>query len=247
MGVVAIIPARLNAERFPGKVLARETGRPLVMHVVESARACRSIDRVVVATDSDRVCAALGSGGSGGVECVLTSASHANGTSRLGEAADLLGLGAQDIVVNVQGDEPEIEAGAVDGAVALLTQGGFEMTTACAPIESKREHLDPNVVKVVLAQDGSAMYFSRAPIPYPRAQGVTPLRHIGLYVYRVGFLERYRDMEPTPLERCERLEQLRALGHGVRIGVHVAPRAWAGIDTPEQYSDFVKRWNTRQK
>ncbi len=242
MGAIAIIPARFASERFPAKALADDTGKPLIQHVVEAARACEAIDRVVVATDDERIADAVAAFAG---EWVMTRAGHANGTSRLAEAAWNLDLKPDAIVINIQGDEPEIEPSVVDGAIAMLQTSDCDMATAAAPIQSREDHLDPNVVKVVLDQSGRAMYFSRAPIPYPRSLGAAPLRHIGLYVYRCDFLERYADLPPTPLEKTERLEQLRALEHGHTIGVHLAESAWAGIDTPEQYAEFVARYRAR--
>ncbi len=244
MDALAIIPARYASERFPAKALARDTGKPLIQHVVEAAQACDAIDRVVVATDDERIASAVSSFGT---ESVMTRADHDNGTSRLAEAAWTLDLRPDTIVVNIQGDEPEIEPAAVDGAIALLESSACDMATAAAPILSRADHLDPNVVKVVLDRNSRALYFSRAPIPYPRTLGVTPLRHIGLYVYRCDFLERYADLPSTPLEKAERLEQLRALEHGHTIGVHLTDAAWSGIDTPEQYAAFVERWTARER
>ncbi len=242
MGAIAIIPARFASERFPGKILASETGKPLIQHVIEAAQACDAIERVVVATDDDRIKDAVEAGGS---ECCMTREDHTNGTSRLAEAAWELDLADDAIVVNIQGDEPEIEPDVVRGSIAMLEQSGCEMATAAAAIQSRADHLDPNVVKVVLDQAGRALYFSRAPIPYPRSMGDPPLRHIGLYVYRAGFLERYAKMTPTPLEKSERLEQLRALEHGHPIAVHIGDAAWSGIDTPDQYAAFVQRWRSQ--
>lgn len=240
VGVTCIIPARMASERFPGKCLASETGKALIVHVVDAARAIEGLDRVVVATDDGRIERVVRDAGG---ECVRTLRAHENGTSRLGEAAEILGLPDDEVVVNVQGDEPEIEGDAVVGAIAALREGDAPVATSAAVIARREDHLSPDVVKVVLDGRGRALYFSRAPIPYPRSPGgAAPLRHIGLYVYRRWFLERYAGLEATPLERSERLEQLRVLEHGFSIAVHVCERAWSGIDTPEQYAEFVRRY-----
>lgn len=245
--VVAIIPARLGSTRLPGKVLLDRTGKPLIRHVWESARAAASLSRVAIATDDQRVlevCRTFGA------EAVLTRPDHPNGTSRLSEAAKLLGLVDHDLVVNVQGDEPEVEASTIDAAVQAFLRGeqanrGVSIGTVAVPFQSNEDAGDPNCVKVVLDLDGCALYFSRSRIPFDRdARGgsdAAPLRHVGLYVYRRGFLDRYLAMAPTPLERAEQLEQLRALQHGHRIAVAVVAHARQGIDTLEQYEAFVRR------
>lgn len=237
---VAIIPARLGSERFPAKVLADRTGHPLVWHVHEAARAASSIARVVVATDAPEVEHAVTALGG---EAVMTRADHANGTSRLAEAAATLGLAEDAIVVNVQGDEPELAPAVIDRAVDALATGGCDMATVASPFASNEDPADPNIVKVVVRRDGRALYFSRARIPYVRGEATAPpLKHIGLYVYRRRFLERYASLPPTPLETAERLEQLRALEHGHDIAVAVCEAHHHGIDTPEQYDAFVRRW-----
>jgi len=237
----AIIPARMGSTRFPGKVLASETGMPLVRHVVEAASRAGLVGRVVVATDDERVRAAVkGFGG----EAVMTAATHLNGTSRLAEAAVLLGLPDSCVIVNVQGDEPEIEPGSIDAAVEVLRSSGAEASTIASPFGAGEDAADPNIVKVVLRHDSTAMYFSRALIPHARAGGVSlaPLKHVGLYAYRKDFLHRYAMLVSTPLEQCEMLEQLRMLEHGFRIAVAVREVHTTGIDTPEQYRAFVERW-----
>lgn len=243
--VVAIIPGRLGSTRFPGKVLAAKTGKPLIQHVCEAASRSALLSRVVVATDDQTVMAAVrGFGG----EAVLTRTDHPNGTSRLAEAAGLLGLAPDTIVVNVQGDEPEIEPAVIDAAVRAL--GDASVATVASPM-NEMDAANPNIVKVVVRLDGTALYFSRARVPHVRdsanADWGRPLRHIGLYVYRRSFLDRYLTLEPTPLERAESLEQLRILEHGFAIAVATMPEevGYAGIDTPEQYEAFVKRAATR--
>jgi 3-deoxy-manno-octulosonate cytidylyltransferase (CMP-KDO synthetase) len=238
--VVGIIPARLASTRFPGKVLADRTGIPLVQHVRQSALRARRLDRLVVATDDHCVVRAVESFGG---EAILTRADHPNGTSRIAEAASILGLDASAIVVNIQGDEPEIEPHAVDAAVDALLASNAPVATVATPLTPDENHDDPNLVKVVVAADGHAIYFSRARIPFPRPGGtpVAPLKHVGLYAYRRDFLDRYLRLDPTPLERCEVLEQLRVLEHGFRIAVAVTLVRSQGIDTPEQYDAFVRR------
>lgn len=241
---VAIIPARLASTRFPRKVLASETGYPLVWHVAEAARGAGCVSRVVVAADDEeieRVLAPLG------VEVVLTSREHENGTSRLAEAASLLELDDRQIVVNVQGDEPELDPGLIEAAVAELVELDADVATVACPLGDGEDAADPNVVKVVTSLDGYALYFSRAAIPHCRGKGAKgapgrPLRHVGLYVYRRAFLDEYVAMERTPLERTEGLEQLRVLEHVRSIAVAVREGSHVGIDTPGQYQAFVARW-----
>lgn len=239
--VVAIIPARLGSTRFPGKVLADATGRPLIRHVHDAARAAPSVGRVVIAADDPRI---LDAARAFGAEAVLTRPDHPNGTSRLAEAAAILGLAPDAIVVNVQGDEPELDPGTIAALVSLAQRTAAPVSTIAAPFGPAEDPADPNIVKVVLDRAGHALYFSRARIPHARAGGTTtpPLRHVGLYAYRVPFLATYADLEPTPLEGCEMLEQLRILEHGGRIAVAVHPCSSQGIDTPEQYAAFVTRW-----
>jgi 3-deoxy-manno-octulosonate cytidylyltransferase (CMP-KDO synthetase) len=237
---VAIIPARMASTRFPGKMLADQTGKPLIQHVCDAVRRAASISRVVVATDDQRIADAVASFGG---ESVLTSPEHPNGTSRLAEAAQKLGLSPEDLVANVQGDEPEIEPNAIDAAVALAAGPGIDVATVASPFMDGEDPRNPNIVKVVRRLDGTALYFSRALIPHQR-DGGTPgpsLKHVGLYVYRVSFLRRYVALAPTPLEQSEVLEQLRILEHGHTIGVAVIPCRTQGIDTPEQYAAFVER------
>ncbi|GAB4383182.1 MAG: 3-deoxy-manno-octulosonate cytidylyltransferase [Phycisphaerales bacterium] len=249
MGAVVIIPARLGSTRFPRKVLADRTGHPLIEHVWQQA-AHSSAERVVVATDAEEVASCVQAFGG---QVVMTSPAHENGTSRLAEASDLLGLSDEAVVVNVQGDEPELEPAAIDEVVRLLERSGAAMSTIAAPVRDRRVLDDPNAVKVVLrsAPDGTsrAMYFSRAAIPHVRdgGQPVQPLLHIGIYAYRAGFLRRYVTLPATPLERAEKLEQLRALEHGCDVAVAVMDITSVGIDTPEDYERFVQRWRSRRQ
>lgn len=249
MGAAAtiIIPARLASSRFAEKMLAAVTGMPLVQHVVEAARGARCASQVVVAADDERIAAALKPFGT---RVLLTSVDHLNGTSRLAEAAALLGLGDEEIVVNAQGDEPEMDPAVLDAACsALVASTRAQVATAAAELASDEEAVNPNVVKVVCDLSGHALYFSRSRIPFDRdgkrAEASRPLRHIGVYVYRVAFLRQYALMASTPMERAEQLEQLRVLEHGHAIAVARVTAGHAGIDTAEQYAAFVERWRER--
>jgi 3-deoxy-manno-octulosonate cytidylyltransferase (CMP-KDO synthetase) len=237
-----LIPARFASTRLAGKALADLCGKPMIVRVAERARESGA-QRVCVATDDTRISAEVERAG---FEVVMTGSGHETGTDRLVEAAARLGLPEHALVVNVQGDEPLIEPeliGAVAGLLAASPEAAI--STACHAISDVRELFNPNVVKVVLDANGYARYFSRAPIPYARdafAKGVPEsvphglpcYRHVGIYAYRASFLARYPKLAPSPLERFEALEQLRALWHG--FGIVVAVRAdapHAGVDTPE--------------
>lgn len=231
----------MRSTRLPGKMLADIGGKPLVAWVAERAKASGAND-VYIATDHDDIAKAVSSLG---WKALKTSESHETGTDRLAEAAALLGLAADEIVVNVQGDEPLIDPRLIrEVAAALAAKPEASIATAAHPIDSAATFFDPNVVKVVLDAAGFAQYFSRAPIPFARdafagSRDALPaqfpaLRHIGIYAYRVRFLREYASLQPTAAERFEALEQLRALGHGYRIAVAVwhAPME-AGVDTKE--------------
>jgi len=238
MRTVAIIPARYASTRLPGKPLLAETGKPLIQHVVEAAAAAQKLQAVYVATDDPRIFDAVKAFGG---QAVMTSADHATGTDRLAEAAERIGLAGDDIVVNVQGDEPEMNPGDIDRLVELLIDSGAPMATLAAPL-SADDADSPANVKVVLAADGSALYFSRARIPHDRdGAGCEYLLHLGIYAYRRRFLAEYVAMPQGELERIEKLEQLRALQAGHRIAVAVVASAAPGIDTPEDYGAFVAR------
>jgi 3-deoxy-manno-octulosonate cytidylyltransferase (CMP-KDO synthetase) len=236
-----VIPARMRSTRLPGKMLAEVCGKPLVAWTAERARASGAA-QVVIATDHADIAGALGALG---WRTCMTSPAHPSGTDRIAEAARALGLASAAIVVNVQGDEPLIDPALVRTVAATLAaHPGAAIATAAHPIDSAATFFDPNVVKVVLDEAGCASYFSRAPIPYARdafaasrerlPEGFEALRHIGIYAYRVGFLERYAALTPTAAERFEALEQLRALGHGERIVVARWDEAMApGVDTAE--------------
>jgi 3-deoxy-manno-octulosonate cytidylyltransferase (CMP-KDO synthetase) len=241
MRTVAIIPARYGSTRLPGKPLLNRTGKALIQHVVESAGRARRVQAVFVATDDERIVRAVEAFGG---RAVMTRADHATGTDRLAEAAERIGLDDEDVVVNVQGDEPEMDPDHVDRLVGLLAESGAEMATLAAPLPAEAAE-SPDNVKVVLAGDGSALYFSRAKVPYDREGGGTSyLLHLGIYAYRKKFLIEFTNLPQTPAERAERLEQLRALEHGRRIAVAVVASAAAGIDTAEDYAAFVERLRT---
>ncbi|MDO9075055.1 MAG: 3-deoxy-manno-octulosonate cytidylyltransferase [Rubrivivax sp.] len=239
-----LVPARLASTRLPNKPLADIAGLPMVVRVAQRALASGA-SRVVVAADDARIvdaCAAHG------VQALLTRTDHASGSDRLAEACTLLGLDGDDVVVNVQGDEPLIDPALVRRCAELLAErADCVMSTAAHPLTEVADYLNPNVVKVVLDAAGRALYFSRAPIPWQR-DGATvtahsvapalpqpaPLRHLGLYGYRAAFLRRFPEMAAAPLEQTEALEQLRVLWHGERIAVHVAAHGpGPGVDTPE--------------
>jgi len=236
---IAIIPARYGSTRFPAKALACETGKPLVQHVWEQAGQAKSVERVVVATDDQRIFEAVTAFGG---ECVMTSTEHPNGSSRLNEACDSLGIADETIVVNVQGDEPELDPALIDASVEALEQTGAPVATIASPFAPGEDPGSPNIVKVVVDARGQALYFSRSLIPHPTEPGVAPLKHVGLYAYRRAYLREYVSAPAAPLERTERLEQLRVLETGNSIAVAVRTSHHHGVDTPEDYAAFVARW-----
>jgi 3-deoxy-manno-octulosonate cytidylyltransferase (CMP-KDO synthetase) len=224
-----IIPARYGSTRFRGKPLADLWGKPIIRHVWERARRSRLADRVIIATDDERIAAAARDFGA---EVAMTRADHPSGTDRVAEVARTLD---SEIIVNVQGDEPLIDPGHIDAAVApLLADLTIPMGTLCCPLEDTADLANPNVVKVVFDRRGFALYFSRLPIPFVRDEhaDATRYRHLGLYVYRRDFLLSLADLAPAPLEQAERLEQLRVLEHGHRLRVVIVDRASPGVDTP---------------
>lgn len=242
MRFTVLIPARLASTRLPNKPLADIAGLPMVVRVAQRvASGLPAGTRVVVAGDSPEILQACQRHG---VEAVLTRPDHPSGSDRLAEACDLLALSDDGLVVNVQGDEPLIDPALVSAVAELLVQRPeASMSTAAHPIHEVADFANPNVVKVVLDARDLALYFSRAPIAWWRdgfTDGIqslpspAPLRHIGLYGYRVGFLRQFPKLSQAPIEVTEALEQLRALWHGHRIAVHVTPHApGAGVDTPE--------------
>jgi 3-deoxy-manno-octulosonate cytidylyltransferase (CMP-KDO synthetase) len=226
-----LIPARYASTRFPGKPLADLGGKPMVVRVCERAAASGAA-AVHVATDDARIADAVRAHGH---SVVMTRADHPSGTDRLAEAAKNLKLGEDDIVVNVQGDEPLISPRLIGQVGKLLEKKrDASASTACHAIHDEAGLDNPNVVKVVVDREGYALYFSRSRIPYPRAAGAPCYRHAGIYGYRVSFLKKYARLRPAPLERAEALEQLRVLWHGYRIAVVVAAdQIPPGVDTPE--------------
>jgi len=242
VAAVAVIPARFGSTRFPGKPLADRTGKPLIQHVYEQVIRARRLDRVVVATDDDRILQAVRRFGG---EAVMTRGDHLNGTTRAAEAVANIDA---DPVVNVQGDEPDIDPSHIDRAMeTLAAHPDCEVATLASPFAVHEDPANPNIVKVVTDAHGKALYFSRAMIPHWRDRGTQsaaaaqPLKHVGLYVYRRAYLLRFPSLAPTPLEMTEQLEQLRMLEHGARLAVAIVHAQHHGIDTPEQYDAFVTR------
>ncbi|MBC0854292.1 3-deoxy-manno-octulosonate cytidylyltransferase [Pantoea sp. SGAir0180] len=238
MSFIAIIPARYASTRLPGKPLVDIHGKPMVVHVMERARESGA-SRVIVATDHPEVaCAVEAAGG----EVCMTRADHHSGTERLAEVIEKYQFADDQIIVNVQGDEPMIPADIVHQVATNLAQADAGMATLAVPITDAEEAFNPNAVKVVMDARGYALYFSRATIPWDRERyaqsreqiGDTLLRHIGIYAYRAGFIRRYISWEPCPLEQIELLEQLRVLWYGEKIHVAVAKTIpGVGVDTPE--------------
>jgi len=240
LAFTVIVPARLASTRLPQKPLADIHGLPMVVRVAQRA-ALSHASQVVVAADSLEIVQACQAHG---VRAMLTQMDHPSGSDRLAEASALLGLEPTDVVVNVQGDEPLINPELINQVAELLVQRPTaSMSTAAHEIHELAEFTNPNVVKVVIDQAQLALYFSRAPIPWWRdgfANGIqtlpqpAPLRHIGIYAYRVGFLQSFPNLPPAPIETGEALEQLRALWHGHKIAVHITHEApGPGVDTPE--------------
>ena len=228
--VTAIIPARWASTRFPGKPLVKLRGKPLVQHVWERAGRAKLVDRVIVATDDMRIAEAAFAFGA---EVALTSSKHPTGTDRLAEVASK--LKSAPIILNVQGDEPDIAPSTIDRlAQALQDDPALGMVTAANPIADRSDIGNPNVVKVVADLAGRALYFSRSTIPHDRDGdgGIKYLRHQGIYGYRRKVLLDFVKWKPTPLEKAEKLEQLRALEHGVSIGVIVVKKGSVGVDVP---------------
>lgn len=237
MGVLCVLPARLASRRIPRKPLQLIAGKPLIEWAWRTACGVVEFDRVVVATDSEEIAARVS--GFGG-ETILTDPQHASGTDRVCEAARSLGVGDDDIVANFQADEPFVDGPTVGRAVAAVRTGKAEVATLAAPIRSADEWRSEGVVKVVTGRGGRALYFSRAAVPHPRGRAPafgSPeprfLRHIGIYVQRLGTLNRWAGASESRLERIERLEQLRALELGIGIHVEVGPPTPRGVDLPE--------------
>ena len=242
MKTAVIIPARYASSRLPGKPLLRETGKYLIQHVYERACQARNIDSVIVATDDSRIIAAVESFGG---QAVMTSSDHASGTDRVAEVAHDLDA---DVVVNLQGDEPLIETSAIELLPTLLHDNAdAAVATLAVPLTSVERWQNPNCTKVVCDDRGRALYFSRSPIPYVRdgqpdfaAQPPRFLQHLGIYAYRRAFLLRLAAMEPSALEQLEKLEQLRILALGRSIQVGIVTHSSPGVDTYEDYQEFVR-------
>jgi 3-deoxy-manno-octulosonate cytidylyltransferase (CMP-KDO synthetase) len=237
---VVAIPARYASTRLPGKPLQLIGGEPMILQVARRALAAGAAE-VAVATDDARIATALGGTA---VRVAMTRGDHASGSDRLAECAEQFGWADDTVVVNLQGDEPLAPPSGIRAVAAALVESDAPMATLAAPIVDAQEVFNPNCVKVVADQNGHAIYFSRAPLPWTREafaatrerlpDGVPFLRHIGIYAYRAGFLRRFSKLPATPLERAEALEQLRALEHGFRIAVRLTPEPFpGGVDTPE--------------
>jgi len=245
MRTLAVIPARLGATRLPRKPLRLLAGLPLVLRVWQRVSETAVAERVVIATDSDEVAAIATAAGA---EVVMTSASHASGTERVAEVARLPEFAAYDAIINVQGDEPFVSRQALLGATRMVTDGGYGVGTAAVPATPDILG-NPNVVKVVAAPDGRAMYFSRAAIPFLRSRDDAELQrayiwqHLGVYAYEWSALMRWVDLPESPLEQIERLEQLRPLGAGISIGVSLIDEpVRPGIDTEEDLARANRDW-----
>ena len=263
MNILAVIPARYGSTRFAAKVLAKDTGKFLIQHTYERACLAKLPQKVIIAADDEKIVAAAYTFGA---ECKLTSPEHASGTDRIAEVVAELDV---DIVVNLQADEPEIDPDNIDYVTKLLVDNpDYPMATLAAPFENTQQIADSNIVKVIVADSGQrtadskkldakrstlnaecgqAIYFSRSVIPYDRQKsGIGNvsqyLRHIGIYAYRKEFLLKITKLPQTPLEKIEKLEQLRAIENGYKILVGKVKHTCDGIDTPEQYAEFVKRY-----
>jgi len=267
--VIAVIPARYSSTRLAGKVLAKDTGKFLIQHTYEQACKAKLPEKVIIAADDEKIVAAAKSFGA---DCVLTSVEHKSGTDRIAEAVAELDA---DIVVNIQADEPEIDPAYIDKVAQLLVDNpDYPMSTLAAPIKTAADVANPNIVKVIVSscvvRDASceentqyskrntqndvaqAIYFSRSVIPYDRQkEGIGELnlylRHLGIYAYRKDFLLKITKQPQTPLEKIEKLEQLRAIENGYGILVGKVEHTTDGIDTPEQYTEFVKRYKNIHK
>ncbi|WP_314625374.1 3-deoxy-manno-octulosonate cytidylyltransferase [uncultured Selenomonas sp.] len=229
MRTLCVIPARYASTRLPGKPLADICGKPMICRVWERARRAEKPERVIVATDDQRIYDAVRKDGG---EAMLTRADHPTGTDRLAEVAQT--HAAVDLIVNVQGDEPLIEPSVIDELIALFeADENLQMATVMTRMEDEEEQKNPNNVKVVVDKLGYALYFSRSLLPYPRAAAAPVYKHIGIYAYRRDFLLHYARLAPTPLEKAESLEQLRALENGYGIRVLETASRFIGVDTPE--------------
>ena len=235
---MVVIPARFGSQRLPGKPLLAKTGKPLIRHVYERVRMARRVDRVVVATDDERILRAVEEFGG---EAVMTSPKHESGTDRTAEAVRRIPC---DAVINVQGDEPEIDPALIDRlAETLRKDARADWVTAAVPTRGSKSLANPATVKIARDAEGYALYFSRSAIPHERGHAFPrkALLHVGIYGFRRSALMRFAKSRPSPLEKTERLEQLRALELGMRIRVLDTPRSERSIDTPADYRAFVER------
>lgn len=235
--IIGLIPARWGSSRFPGKPLHIIAGKPLVQHVWERVAQCSRLADIAIATDDQRI---FDAATAFGAKAIMTSPDHPSGSDRLAEA--VRSFPAATHIVNIQGDEPLIDPALIDRlAEALVSDDSLSMATVACPIDEEDDLNNPNIVKVALARNGDALYFSRSVIPHARNARVEPaLRHLGIYAYRRDFLQNYVQWQPTPLEQTESLEQLRALENGARIRVIITDHVSIGVDTPEQ-ADQVER------
>ncbi|MCE5341398.1 MAG: 3-deoxy-manno-octulosonate cytidylyltransferase [Planctomycetaceae bacterium] len=245
MKILAVIPARYESTRFPGKVLAKQTGKYLIQHTWEQVRKVSVIEDVIIATDSDIVQKACGEFGA---KCVMTSAAHQSGTDRIAEAVSKIDV---DVIINVQGDEPEIEPANVELLARLMIDNAkTKMATLIAKFDSKEQVENPNIVKVVVDRSRNALYFSRSVIPYCRKNPPVGdfndyFRHLGIYAYTKDFLLAITKLPMGRLEQIEQLEQLRVLENGFQILTGLVSHIAPGIDTPEQYEEFIYRMKNK--
>jgi 3-deoxy-manno-octulosonate cytidylyltransferase (CMP-KDO synthetase) len=247
MNTIIVIPARFASTRLPAKPLLCETGKYLIQHVYEQALRVRHVSAVIVATDDERIRDAVSSFGG---QVAMTRADHPSGTDRIAEVIEQ-GVNA-DVIVNLQGDEPQFEPEAIDTLIGLMSDGDADMATLATPIRDRATYENPNCVKVVVDAHGRALYFSRSPIPHVRdgepdfADPPRFLLHLGVYAYRRAALLRIAKTPPHPLEQSEKLEQLRMLGTGGTIRLHVVPHAHRGVDTPADYAAFVASYRSNR-
>jgi len=244
--ILAVIPARYESTRFPGKVLAKDTGKYLIQHTWERAKQAKLLDSVLIAADDSKVVEAARSFSA---DCVLTSKNHQSGTDRIAEAVKNTDA---DIIVNLQADEPEIDPANIDYLASMLIDNpDCPMATLAAGFENTDQVSDPNIVKVITDVNSRAVYFSRSPIPFGRDRGGVAdvknyLRHLGIYAYRKDFLMKFTTLPQSNLEKTEKLEQLRAIENGYSILIGKVTHSCDGIDTPRQYEEFVKRVKSSQ-
>ncbi len=240
--ILGVIPSRWGSTRFPGKPLHLIAGKPLVQHVWERCRECSNLDEIIVAVDDERIAEVVRAFGG---QAVMTSPDHPTGTDRIAEA--VAAVPAATHIINIQGDEPLIDPALIDElAATMIADASLDMATAANPLDPSDPAVqDPNVVKVAVALDGRALYFSRSPLPFFRnpVAGLPVLRHKGIYAYRRDFLERFVTWPPSPLEKAESLEQLRALENGASIKVLPTTDTSPGVDTPEQAREVERLLN----